>query len=135
MQHPVVFQTLQGVNRREMLESYLPTLQKHKDVILLDRWTPSTWVYGSISGVTAEQTEVILDGVPNPDLTIILDGEPFAMDKEADSYEADGKFQADVRAGYQEWAAKHGTTLINANRGKDEVASEILAVVLEFLNG
>ena len=135
LEHPVIFQTLQGVNRREMLEGYLDTLRKHQDLILLDRWTPSTWVYGTISGVTEDQTKAILNGVPDPDLVIVLDGESFAMDKEKDSYEADVELQAKVRKGYLKWAQENGGHIVNANRDRHEVSRDILDVVLEFLDG
>lgn len=131
--YPVVFQTLQGINRREMLESYLPQLQAEQDVVLLDRWTPSTWVYGGVGGVSEDQTQAILRGVPDPDLVIVLDGESFAMGKEADSFEADTAFQRAVRLGYQKWAGEQGAPVVNANRDKAEVASEIWGIVSGFL--
>ncbi len=130
---PVVFQTIQGINRREMLRSYLPGKQEQHDVVLLDRWTPSTWVYGNVSGVTADQTRAILHNVPDPDLTIVLHGESFAMDKEKDAYEANTEFQKTVNLQYQAWAEANNAPLVNANRDKDEVAAEIWGIVSGFL--
>jgi len=136
VEHPVVFQTYQGCNRLIMQTQYLQGLAMHFDVILLDRWTPSTWVYGRVSGVTDDQTETILQDVWDPDFTVILDGKSFDMpDKRADDYEKSVAFQESIREGYLQWFETHqeNAAIVNANRDRHTVSSDIAEVVLRFL--
>lgn len=134
-EHPIVFQTLQATNRRILQETYLPNLTTHFDVVILDRWTPSTWAYGAASGIPTRVNEVILQGLVEPDFTIILDGVPFGHERE-DTYEADNVFQQEVRRQYREYqmrfpeqtiieeAAQHRLVLA------DKIAVKVRQVVL-----
>lgn len=134
--HPIVFQTYQGCNRLIMQTQYLNGLAPHYDVILLDRWTPSTWVYGRASGVEDPATKAILQDVWDPDFTVILDGESFDMpEKKADDYEKDQSFQRQIRDGYIRWYEEHQekAVVINANRDRHTVSSDIAENVLRFL--
>lgn len=130
---PVVFQTLQACNRRIMQQTYLPTLSAHFDIVVLDRWTPSTWIYGGAAGISLEQNAVILDGLVKPDLTIILDGEPFQPERAADVYEKDSIFQRAVRAAYWNWSERFDNAfLFDAHQDKKVLAAQILTETRRF---
>lgn len=133
-QFPIVFQTLQGVNRRHFQLSYLPTLASHYDVIVLDRWSLSTRVYGTASGVPEETTNVILEGLVPPDLTLVLDGEAFPWEGH-DAYEGDRTFQERVRRGYQEYCTRWPDSYvkIDANRSRQAVQDDLLFHALRVL--
>ena len=128
---PIVFQTMQGLNRRHFQLTYLPTLASHYDVIVLDRWSLSTRVYGAASGVPEETTQVILEDLVPPDLTLVLDGEPFPWEGQ-DSYEGDRTFQEKVRRGYQEYCARWPESFvkIDANRPREIVHEDLLTHAL-----
>ena len=125
LSEPVVFQALQACNRRTMQGTYLPNLSRHFDIVILDRWTLSTRVYGAATGVTSRQTKLLLDGVIEPDLTLVLDGEAFG--EVSDSYEADTTLQQIVRQGYRDWVAGHqDAILFDARQDKEALACQLL---------
>ena len=135
VKYPVVFQTLQGANRRYFQQRYLPTLASHFDVVLVDRWSLSTRVYGTEAGVPLDVTECVLKDIVEPDLTLVFDGEPFGVVGKDGAYEADGEFQARVRARYRRWAQEgdDDRVLVSANRGTEIIRDELIEIVQRSL--
>jgi thymidylate kinase len=133
-EHPIVFQTLQGANRRYFQRNFLPTLATHYDVLILDRWTLSTRVYGEASGVSRATTDAILEGVIDPDLTLVFDGQPFPKEG-LDVWEGDLEFQRKVRELYLHAVTSAGDHFvkIDATQSKDEVHQACLEAVLRRL--
>lgn len=131
---PAVLQTLHAINRRFFQHSYLPNLATHFDVIVLDRWNLSTYVYGSVSGVSQEVTENLLKGIVEPDLVIVLDGNAFPKNN-LDVWEADSEFQQKVRAGYRSWCERRPDHFvkIDANSTKMHVHQQVMEQVLRRL--
>jgi len=128
-QHPVVFQTIQAMNRRIFQAQYLPNLAAHFDAIILDRWTGSTLVYGRATGVSDEQTEAMLSGVLKPDLVFVFDGTPFpSTERQAlDEYEKDDEFQHRVRLGFQRYAQETPEAiLVDAHRDPNVITNELI---------
>lgn len=124
---PVVFQTLQAVNRKIFQSRDLQGMARQFDVVVLDRWTMSTRVYGSASGVAPATTALILRGLVEPDVTFVLDGGPFPKNN-LDVWEADDEFQQLVRSGYREACeGKEDVVVIDAKRSKEDVHSKIVA--------
>jgi thymidylate kinase len=116
--HPIVFQTLHGINRRFFQSKTLPSLIEDFEIILLDRWTLSTRVYGEADGVSREQTAEILRDIVEPDLTLVLDGP--AWPKEGlDVLEADDAYQEKVRSLYRVWCAEHPERIVKIDAGRD----------------
>lgn len=134
MKYPVVFQTLHAANRRIFQARELADHASWAEVAILDRWTLSTRVYGTCDGVPVETTERILDGVIEPDLTFVFDGEPFPKDN-LDSYESNNEFQQRVRAEYLTWCDRDPSKYvkINAHRAELEVHAEIFGRVREVV--
>jgi len=131
---PTVFQTMQGANRRAFQKKLLPTLALHFDVVLIDRWSTSTWVYGTQDGVPPETTETILKGLVEPDLVYVFDGEPFAAPDMDDAYEADKEFQVRVRNAYRQFADTHDNhRLIDANRDKHQICADLMDGIRQLL--
>jgi len=132
--HPVVFQTLQATNRRYFQATRLPDLAVHHDVLVLDRWNLSTHVYGTISGVDSETTVAMLEGIVEPDVTLVFDGDPFPKEG-LDVWEADLEFQRKVRDRYLQYCANdpHSFVKIDAGRDKQVVHQECLETVLSRL--
>lgn len=132
--YPVVFQTLQATNRRYFQVHFLPNLAHHFDVVILDRWNLSTRVYGRVSGVKEDTTEAILDGILEPDLNIVLDGDPFPKEG-LDTWEANLVFQSRVRELYGQYCDQDPKQFvkIEANRPPHDVRQDVLAEVLKRL--
>jgi thymidylate kinase len=128
---PVVFQTFQGINRRHFQWDVLPGLAVESDIVIVDRWNLSTKIYGTQGGVPVPTTDVILQGVLDPDLTLIFHGTPFKTDEEDDAYEKNKEFQEKVRSEYRKAAdAAPDRVLINANRPPNEVTESVIQSIL-----
>ena len=135
VRHPVVFQTMFGANRRFFQQRFLPTLARHFEVVVLDRWSLSGRIYGGESGVSKADTECLLSGLLEPDLTFVFDGVPFPTEGGDDSYEADTAFQSRVRDRYRRWAEKHPetTVLVDAHGAPQVICEEIVSTIQRHL--
>lgn len=129
---PKTFQWLQFWNRKIFQLFTLRGLEKFNDVIILDRWSLSTIVYGGAEGVPEKFAIGLSNRLRQPDHTIILHGDSF-MKQAEDAYEADTELQKKVRQGYVEWAArnKETCTLIDSNQDREQVSKRI-QVALEI---
>lgn len=134
LKFPIVFQTLQGINRRYFQRRFLPTLAGHYDVVILDRWTTSTRVYGAASGVPEETTDMILEGIVEADLTLVFDGKTFPKEG-LDSYELNTELQQTAQRGYLSYCDRWPDRFvkINAFGSRVTVHDTILREVLRVL--
>jgi dTMP kinase len=125
---PVAFQTLHAANRRIFQATQLPYRAQWNDVVILDRWTLSTRVYGTCDGVPVETTDRILKGVIEPDITFVFDAPPFPKEG-LDAYEANLEFQQKVRSAYLSWCDRDPERYvkIKADRDKHEVHADIFS--------
>ena len=134
--HAEVFQTFQVANRFHV-QSDLQSMgeQGRPTIIIFDRWVLSSWAYGLASGVSADKLRIINDGLIKPEMTFVLAGKSFDRpEQEDDAYEDDDSFQAKVRRNYDGISDGDGeswrhTRTIDANRDRDAVHSDILAIV------
>lgn len=123
---PKTFQVLQFINRKIFELFTLPKMEEYNDVIILDRWSLSTIVYGGAEGVSQAFTVGLSKWLIDPDHTIILLGQSFPHEAE-DAYEADSELQQKVRVGYGTWAANHldETTVVDCHQDKSEISKKI----------
>lgn len=122
---PKVFQLLQFLNRKIFQVFTMPRLEPAYDIIIFDRWSLSTIVYGAAEGVSEAYTKKLAEWLRKPDHTIILHGKPFHHLAE-DVYEADSNLQNKVRKLYANWAEEHeDSTLIDSNQDKIAVSEQI----------
>jgi len=123
---PKIFQWFQYLNRKIFQVFRLPYLEKNYDVIIMDRWSLSTIVYGAAEGVPMEYTTGLARKLRQPDHTIILYGKSYKHEAE-DAYEADFELQRKVRLEYSSWALEHPetTTLVNCQQDRKQVTKEI----------
>lgn len=123
---PKLFQVIQFLNRKIFQIFKLPHLESEYDVIIFDRWSLSTIVYGGAAGVSENFTIKLSNHLRRPDHTFILHGSSFPHEAE-DVYEADTNLQEEVRIRYSMWAAAHPkeTTLINCRQDKRKIAKMI----------
>lgn len=129
VEFPEGFQTFQAANRMIWQRDVMPNLTNHHDVLILDRWNISAWVYGRASGLSDKTLECLLREIRKPDLVFVFDAEPFdAPEREDDSYEKNREFMATVRRGYQKWADENPAIAIkiDAGRPREAVHDELL---------
>lgn len=127
--HPEAFQTFQAANRMIWQKDVLPRLASRYDVIVLDRWNISSWVYGRAGGCSDAMLECVLEPIIEPDLVFVFDGEPFhTPERTDDSYEANKALMQRVREGYRRWARENSdmAVAINANRPREAVNEELV---------
>jgi dTMP kinase len=129
---PDVMQLLYVANRYERKAD----LQRWLDgglILVCDRYAASSVAYGEAQGLEPRWLEELQKFLPAPSLTIMLDIAPDtavqrkAMDR--DRYERDLALQARVRESYRRQAREQDWILLDAERGKDEVAADVFNVV------
>lgn len=124
---PKVFQWLQYFNRQIFQWTKLPRLEKKYDYIIMDRWSLSTVVYGSATGVPNDFTKKLHRRLKKPDSTVILLGPSHSHEAE-DVYESDLELQRKVRELYSEWAIENHDCcfVVDCSKKRDEVFETIL---------
>ena len=127
---PDVMQLLYVANRYERK----PDLQRWLDgglVLVCDRYTASSVAYGEAFGLDPGWLIEMQRFLPPPSLTILLDIAPEtaaarkAVDR--DRYERDLAMLARVRQSYHRQAAAGAWTVVDGERGKDQIAADVLA--------
>lgn len=129
VEHPEGFQTFQAANRMVWQHTIMPNLTRHHDVLILDRWNISAWVYGRASGLSDSTLGCLLRDIIEPDLVFVFYGDPFfTAHREDDSYEKNRDFMARVRTEYQRWADENAKIAIkiDANRSREAIHEELL---------
>jgi dTMP kinase len=127
---------LYAANRWEMKPELERTLAK-TDVTIVDRYSGSNFAYGISAGLQLEWLMCLEEGLPEPDLTLLLDAPPAKIAPRRgnkDSYERNASLQERARSAYFELASKFGWTVIDANRGIQETAKSVRAAVTGALN-
>jgi len=126
---PHVFQFLQFFNKLTLQLFWLKKLQKKYDYILFDRYIASMWAYGIATGVKPKVVKAMLKCIKEPDITILLMGEPFPKN-DLDTYEADKKLQKAVNRLYLDWRSKtKNVKLIAANQDKNAIHNKIISEI------
>lgn len=128
---PDAFQAIQCLNRIHFWQHYLPTLAMYHNVIVLDRWTLSTEIYGAAGGAHPDVTAHLLRHVCPADLNLVIDAPPWPK-PDRDVLERDNPFQSRVRTLYQEACAQDPVVnvKIDGARPVAVVHHEMLEVVL-----
>lgn len=108
------------------------------DVVICDRYTASSVVYGGAQGLDRAWLEDIQRHLPPPALTLLLDISPAtAVQRKQtgrDRYERDLDLLARVRESYRRHAVSSPQwTVIDAERPRDEVAAAVAQAVAPVL--
>ena len=117
--------------RKELLETWLG----EGATILLDRYTGSGLAYGAAQGLSMEWMESLEQGLPKPDLVILLDITPevsMARKQRArDAYEEQEELLVRARNAYIQLAQRDDWAVVNAADGPHEVWSAMEQVLRE----
>lgn len=129
---PNTFQLVQFFNKLLFQWTYLLWLRLVCDVVVLDRWSLSSIVYGDATGVNRTFNRVLYWLLVRPKVTVVLHGSSFRRSTTTDdSYEKDTDLQKAVRRGYYEWTQEHpGDHDLVDNQGtRDQVHERIVHIV------
>jgi dTMP kinase len=132
---------IQGARIDHINALIIPALQRN-EIVLLDRFTPSTLVYqGVVRGIGVDEVASIIHrSSPNiePDVTFILDAQTPQTGFEfssGDSFEHQGMpIWRTVRQAYLELATRFGWTVVTADRPKDLVTENLVKLIADRLN-
>ena len=133
---PQVIHCLLAANRWEKLSDILAA-QKNNSVLIMNRYYHSNLVYGKANGLKQKWLESLDDGLPKPDLVILLDitqKESFHRQKtRRDRFEENKEFSKQISRIYRTVAKKKRWSVIDASQSKDEIHYEILNVISKKL--
>jgi dTMP kinase len=133
---PQVRAMLYAANRWETKAELDEVLSK-ADVVIVDRYTGSNLAYGISSGLDLDWLLKLEAGLPEPDLTLVLDAPLVKLvprrGGRKDSYERNADLQAKARSVYLKLAEKFGWTVVDANRGIDETSRAVQSAVSRAL--
>ncbi len=111
----------------------LERLLSTNDVLIVNRYTGSNYAYGTSNGLELDWLVNLEAGLPQPDLTIVLDAPPVKIaprrGERKDTYERNLELQEKVRSAYLTLAKKFGWVVVNAEGGVDETGRLVKAAV------
>ncbi len=134
---PDVMQLLYVANRYEKKDDLLRWLEGGL-ILVSDRYTASSIAYGEAFGLDAAWLTDMQKFLPQASLTILLDIAPETAVKrksvDRDRYERDLALQGRVRESYRRQAAAQNWVVIDGERSKDDIATDVIAAVARVLS-
>jgi thymidylate kinase len=129
--HPNTFQFVQFLNKVYFQTFKLPKLMKVYDVVILDRWALSGWIYGDAEGINRSLNKWMFNRVKRADITLVLSGTSYKRSTTTDdSYEKDNDLQAKVRIAYRDVGLNWpGHALVDNHDSIDDVQDSIQALL------
>lgn len=125
--YPNLFQLVQFANRAYFQLFKLPGLLRSNDVVILDRWALSGYVYGKSEVVNRSLNAWMYKRAQKADLVIVFGGTSYKRQQLDDSYERDMSLQIKVRAAYTQAGRDWPGHVLIDNRGSvQEVQDEVL---------
>lgn len=129
---PDVLQLLFIANRYEFRPRIDAWLAEGR-IVLCDRYLASSVAYGEASGVDPDWLFAVQRGLPQPDLTILLEIDPASATRrkrvDRDRFERDLALLERVRASYARLAADPSWVVIDGEAPVEGVASSVLNAV------
>lgn len=133
MRFPRAFHFLQFWNKFWWQTFSLPCIIRNYDVVILDRWHGSYWVYGLETGLSVDSWLMRLYYVLyKPNVTVTLIGSRHQLERR-DQYEKSDNLQERVRVGYLKWSNDNYDVckVVNANQDVLDVHADVLRVLFE----
>jgi dTMP kinase len=131
-----VMQMLYVANRYEW-RAALQQMLDEGTFVVCDRYMASSVAYGEASGLDGAWLVDMQRFLPRPSLTVMLDIAPETAvtrkSADRDRYERDLALQARVRASYHSLAAQDGWLVLDGERSKDAIATDIFTNLVSRL--
>lgn len=123
---------LYAVNRWEKKQE-LERLLSSSDVVVVNRYSPSNYAYGTARGLRLSWLMSLEEGLPAADLVLVLDAPPSGLTARRgqgkDNYERNIPFQERVRHSYLQLSRELGWTTVNAAQGIQGTSELVTAAV------
>jgi len=127
---------LYAANRWEK-KAELEAILSKTDVTIVDRYSGSNLAYGVSNGLGLEWLLHLEEGLPEPDLVLLLDASPTKLvprrGDRKDSYERNISLQEKARDAYLKLAKRFGWTIIVADGGIEETSRGVISAVSQSL--
>ncbi|HUK79694.1 MAG TPA: dTMP kinase [Nitrososphaerales archaeon] len=127
---------LYAANRWEKRAEIEAMLAK-TDATIVDRYSGSNLAYGVSNGLDLEWLLHLEEGLPEPDLVLLLDASPTKLvprrGDRKDSYERNISLQEKARDAYVKLAKRFGWSVVDANGGIEETSRALISTVSESL--
>ena len=126
---------LYAANRWEK-KAELEAILSRTDVTIVDRYSGSNLAYGVSNGLNLGWLLHLEEGLPKPDLVLLLDASPTKLVPRRggkDSYERNISLQEKARSVYLELAERFGWSAVDANGGIEETSRAVASVVSKAL--
>jgi len=131
-----VMQLLYIANRYEAKPQIEDALARG-DVLICDRYVASSIAYGESQGLDASWLREVQRRLPQPDITFLLDLAPEVSARrktsDRDAYERDLALLGRVRDSYIRQSASRDWVRLDADRAREEVASDVFEAVRPLL--
>jgi len=127
---------LYAANRWEKRAEIEAMLAK-TDATIVDRYSGSNLAYGVSNGLDIEWLLHLEEGLPEPDLVLLLDASPTKLvprrGDRKDSYERNISLQEKARDAYVKLAKRFAWSVVDANGGIEETSRALISTVSESL--
>lgn len=127
---------LYAANRWEK-KAELESIISQTDATIVDRYSGSNLAYGVSNGLSLQWLLHLEEGLPEPDLVLLLDATPTKLlprrGGRKDSYERNITLQEKARSAYLDLAKRFGWTVVDANGGIEETSRAVASVVSKSL--
>jgi len=127
---------LYAANRWEK-KAELEAILSKTDATIVDRYVGSNLAYGISNGLGLDWLLHLEEGLPEPDLVLLLDASPTKLvprrGNRKDSYERNISLQEKARDAYLELARRFGWSIVDADGGIEETSRAIISAVSRSL--
>jgi dTMP kinase len=127
---------LYAANRWEK-KAELEAILSKTDATIVDRYIGSNLAYGVSNGLDLGWLLHLEEGLPEPDLVLLLDASPTRLvprrGGKKDSYERNISLQEKARDAYLGLARRFGWSVVDANGGIEETSRAVASVVSKAL--
>ena len=132
---PQVGHMLYAINRWEK-KNEVENLLVDSDVLIVNRYSASNYAYGTAKGLNLEWLMNLEEGLPRPDLVLVLDALPetlISRREPKDKYEKNLDLQKKVRETYLELSRRLGWRVVNAEQGISATNQLLVTELSKFL--
>ena len=126
---PQVIHCLLAANRWEKVNE-IKKAQEKNSVLIMNRYYQSNLVYGIVNGLNPSWLEKLDEGLPKPDLVIVLDvSQSISFNRKKsnrDEFEKNKQFSQKISKTYRSIAKKKHWKIVNASQPRQDVHLEIM---------
>ncbi len=133
---PEVRHMLFAANRWEKKDE-LESILSRTGIVIVNRYSESNLAYGVANGLKLEWLVNLEEGLPKPDVVVVLDAPPAALHSrggpDKDEYERNTGLQERTREAYLELAGYFGWKVVNATGGIEATNLALIGAVSDSL--